>query len=131
LELTKKNQVYSRQLQYHFLSDHGINQLDIIMAVLFNERHIKHSPMLIQVGAILMLYLKPAEVYHVLIELINSSKAIFQNVEQQGLIRWHFTFEKSQYFRLLTTFVKSYLNTTLRKKRSVLLHMKKINFEFS
>jgi hypothetical protein len=32
---------------------------------------------------------------------------------------------------LLSTFVKSYLNTTVRKKRSVLLHMNKIGFDFS
>jgi len=47
------------------------------------------------------------------------------------LIRWHFTFEKGQYFKLLATFVRSYLKTTLRGKRSILLHMNKIGFDFN
>jgi hypothetical protein len=32
---------------------------------------------------------------------------------------------------VLSTFVKSYLTTTLRGKRSVLLHMNKIGFDFN
>lgn len=131
LELSKKNQVYSKQLQYHYLSDHGQQEFDVLMSVLFTERLIKHSPMLIHVGNLLMLYLKPCEVYHILIELINSSKANYQDKEAQSRIRWHFTFDKSEYFKLITTFIKSYLKTTLFKKRSTLRHMKKINFEFN
>lgn len=82
LEMTKKNQLYSKNLQYSFLSEKGLHNLDILMSILFTERHIKHSPVLIQVGALLLLFLKPAEAYHVLIELVNSSKAVWQNQEQ-------------------------------------------------
>jgi hypothetical protein len=46
-------------------------------------------------------------------------------------IRWHLTLEKSQYFKLLSVFVKSYLKTTLRGKRSILVHLNKIGFDFS
>ena len=56
---------------------------------------------------------------------------MFKSQEQQARIRWHFTLEKQQYFKLLSTFIKSYLTTTLRGKRSVLLHMNKIGFDFS
>lgn len=63
--------------------------------------------------------------------MINSSQEAFKSADGQALIRWHFTFEKGQYFRLLSTFIKSYLNTTVRKKRSVLLHMNKIGFDFN
>lgn len=75
--------------------------------------------------------MKPSEVYHVLIEMINSSQEAFKSPDQQALIRWHFTFEKGQYFKLLSTFVKSYLKTTLRGKRSILIHMNKIGFDFN
>jgi hypothetical protein len=51
---------------------------------------------------------------------------MFKKEEQQALLRWHFTFERGQYFRLLSTFVRSYMDTTVRKKRSVLLHFNKI-----
>lgn len=56
---------------------------------------------------------------------------MFKRVETQALLRWHFTFERAQYFKLLGTFVRSYMDTTVRKKRSVLLHFNKIGFDFS
>jgi hypothetical protein len=46
-------------------------------------------------------------------------------------MRWHFTFERNEYFKLLTTFIKSYLGTTVRKKRSILKHLNEIGFDFS
>lgn len=46
-------------------------------------------------------------------------------------MRWHFTFEKNEYFKLLTTFIKSYLETTVMKKRSILKHLNEIGFDFS
>ena len=48
-----------------------------------------------------------------------------------ALIRWHFTFDKGQYFKLIRTFVTSYMKTTVRGKRSVLLHLNSINFDFN
>jgi len=68
--------------------------LEIILALLFKERHIKHSPMMVQVASLLLLFLRPAEVYHVLVELINSSQEILKSPDQVALIRWHLTFEK-------------------------------------
>lgn len=86
---------------------------------------------MIPVCSMLLIYLKPAEVYHIMAELITSSSETLKSPEQSQLIRWHFTLEKSQYFKLLSTFVKSYMNTTIRGKRSILLHMNRIGFDFS
>lgn len=63
--------------------------------------------------------------------MVESSQEAFKSQDSVALIRWHFTYEKGQYFKLLSTFVKSYLNTTVRKKRSVLLHMNNIGFDFT
>ena len=102
-----------------------------MLALLFKEKHIKHAPMMVNVASLLLIFLKPSEVYHVLVKMIDSSQEAFKSPESEALIRWHFTYEKGQYFKLLSTFVKSYLNTTVRKKRSVLLHMNKIGFDFT
>ncbi len=131
IEHTGKAQMASKLLEYHCLNSKGIHQLEIILAMLFKERNIKHSPVMVQVASLLLLYLKPAEVYVILAELVSSSTNAFQSTEQKALIRWHFTLEKHEYFKLLTTFVKSYLNTTKRKKRSVLIHLNKVGFEFT
>jgi hypothetical protein len=105
--------------------------MNVIIAMIFKERHIKHSPLMVQVAHLLMTFMRPSEVYHVLIELFNSSNEAFKNESDKNLIRWHFTFEKHQYFKLLNTFIKSYIRTTVRGKRSLLKHMTKIGFDFT
>lgn len=62
--------------------------------------------------------------------MINSSEEAFLDPVKKNLIRWHFTSNKEDYFKLLTTFIKSYLKTTVRGKRSILKHFNKIGFEF-
>mmetsp|Transcript_18413 Transcript_18413/g.17532 ORF Transcript_18413/g.17532 Transcript_18413/m.17532 type:complete len:147 (+) Transcript_18413:468-908(+) len=86
---------------------------------------------MVQIASLLLLFMKPAEVFAILSELITSSNNAYQSQDQKALIRWHFTMEKQEYFKLLTTFVKSYLNTTKRKKRSILIHLNKIGFSFT
>jgi hypothetical protein len=74
--------------------------------------------------------MKPAEVYYLLMTLVERSEAIFKSEEQTSHLRWHFTFEKPGYFKTLSTFVKSYLNLTMLGQRSILKHMQQINFDF-
>ena len=73
LEYTKKAGLASKTLEYHCLNEKGLHELEIIIALLFKERHIKHSPMMISVASLLLIFLKPSEVYHVMAELVNSS----------------------------------------------------------
>ena len=103
----------------------------MILSLIFKENHIKHSPMMVTVASLLLIFMKPSEVYHVLLELLSSSNEICKVPEKEALIRWHFTTDKGQYFKLLSTFVRSYLKTTLRGKRSILVHMNKIGFDFN
>lgn len=44
---TKKACLASKSLEYHCLNDEGIHHLEIIMTLLFKERNINHSPMMI------------------------------------------------------------------------------------
>jgi hypothetical protein len=81
LEHTKKAQLAAKSLEFHYLSEVGLKELEIILALLFKERHIKHSPMMVQVASLLLIFLKPAEVYHVLVEMINSSQEAFKSQE--------------------------------------------------
>lgn len=86
---------------------------------------------MVSVASLLLLFMKPSEVYHILQHLTQSSQEALLNPDQRDHIRWHLTLEKSQYFKLLSVFIKSYLKTTLRGKRSVLIHMNKIGFDFT
>lgn len=113
------------------MNQKGLDELNLIIAMIFKERHIKHSPLMISVGHLLMVFMRPSEVYHVLVELVNSSSEAFKNETDKNLIRWHFTTDKHSYFKLCNTFVKSYIRTTVRGKRSLLKHMSKIGFDFT
>jgi hypothetical protein len=66
LEHAKKAQLASRSLEYHFLNQTGVEELEIILALVFKEKHIKHSPMMISVASLLLIFMKPSEVYHVM-----------------------------------------------------------------
>ena len=46
-------------------------------------------------------------------------------------IRWHFYHDKTQHYKLLSTFIGSYLRVTLLGKRSLLDHFEKIGFDFN
>lgn len=131
LEHARRNQIASRSLQYTYLNAHGQEELEIVLALIFKEKQIKHSPLMVTVASLLLVFMKPSEVYHILQSLCQSSHDALMNPDQRDHIRWHLTLEKSQYFRLLSIFIKSYLKTTLRGKRSVLIHMNKIGFDFT
>lgn len=73
IEHTKRAGMAAKTLEYHCLNQKGLEELEIILALLFKERHIKHSPMMIPVASLLLIYLKPAEVYHLMAELVTQS----------------------------------------------------------
>lgn len=99
--------------------------------MLFASKGIKNSPYLVSAANILLVFLKPGEVYLVLDHLIRESDELQKNQTDLSRIRWHFTTEKTLYSKMLSTFITSYLETTYYKKRSILLHFKKISFDFS
>lgn len=45
------------------------------------------------VAHLLLIFMNPAEVYHVLDGLMKTSIEAFKTVEEQSLIRWHLTYE--------------------------------------
>ncbi len=79
IEHTKTTQLASKNLEYSYLNEKGHHELEIILSLLFKERHIKHSPMMITVASLLLIFMKPSEVYHVLSELISSSQEMFKS----------------------------------------------------
>ena len=73
LEHTQKAQLAAKQLEYNHLNANGKKELEILLALLFKEKHIKHSPMMANVASLLMIFLRPAEVSHVLSKMVESS----------------------------------------------------------
>ena len=70
LEHTQKAQLAAKQLEYHHLNETGLKELEIMLALLFKEKHIKHAPMIVNVASLLLIFLKPSEVYHILLKMV-------------------------------------------------------------
>lgn len=102
----------------------------MILTILFKERGIKHSPTIANFTCLLLVFMRPSEVFYTLSKMAEASAEALKNEEIMKHMKWHFTYDKSQYLKCLEAFVKSYLNTTMRGKRSVLMHLKSINFDF-
>jgi hypothetical protein len=85
--------------------------------------------MISQIVGLLLLYLSPAETYCVAFELIRSSKEHLTSEELRNMIRWHLPLGNEDMSRLHSAFGHSYVMTTLRKKRSLAIHMKNIGFD--
>lgn len=81
IEHTKTNRIAGKSLEYHCLNEKGLHELEIILSLLFKERHIKHSPMMISVASLLLIFMKPSEVYHVMSTLIESSSEMLKSQE--------------------------------------------------
>src|SRR5215217_7189085 len=94
LEHTVQAKLAEKQLEYKHLNEYGLRELEIMLALLFKEKHIKHSPMMVNVASLLLIFLKPSEVYHVLQKMVENSQEAFKSQESVALIRWHFTYEK-------------------------------------
>jgi hypothetical protein len=77
LRHTKEAKLASRILEYDFLNEKGIHELEIILSLLFKERNIKTSPMMVTIASILLVFMKPGEVYHVLSEMIKITQKDF------------------------------------------------------
>jgi hypothetical protein len=95
VDQTAKSKFAQKKLQYDYLNDTGLSRLELLMALLFKNHAITYSPMIIHIVGLLLIYLKPSEVYFVLSELISRAKEAYFNKRDQALIRWHLTLEKT------------------------------------
>lgn len=130
VSFTKKAKRASEHLSFNILSEKGKHELEMILTILFKERGIKHSPTIANFACLLLIFMRPSEVFYTLSKMAETSEEALKNPELMMYMRWHFTYDKNQYLKCLEAFVKSYLNTTIRGKRSVLLHLQTINFDF-
>ena len=82
LEHARRARMAQKTLEYHVLNQKGLDELEVILALLFKERQIKHSPLTIPVCSMLLIYLKPCEVFHIMSELLTSSHETLKSPEQ-------------------------------------------------
>ena len=79
---------------------------------------------------LLLIFLKPAEVYAV-VECMRLRTQEISNLKKMDELRWHFTITQETYNKILASYIDTYLSTTFGKKRSVINHCMSIGFDFT
>ena len=104
LDKIRKERSSSRFLEYEFLNERGIDEVNMIIAAAeasFGEGSLQEQkPMLANIAGLLLIYLEPGEVYCVLIELLKSSKEKMEDLEIKAMIRWHIPLSSEDKLRL-------------------------------
>lgn len=85
MDKIRKERASSRYIEYEFLNERGIDEVNMIIAAAeaaFGEGPLQEQrPMLAHVAGLLLIYLEPGEVYCVIIELLRSSKEKMESEE--------------------------------------------------
>lgn len=86
---------------------------------------------LVQVAALLLIYLRPSEAFYVVNELIKRSWSTFKERKQDDL-RWFVAPDRSSYNKLLTTFVNINMNASGKlRRRRMIKHLGTIGFDLT
>jgi len=69
-------------------------------------------------------------VYVICDKLVRKTQEAFRDGTENNL-RWYITLDRTAYMKTLSTYMKIYLNTTLRGKRSIITHFNAIEFDLT
>lgn len=131
IEIAKEDAPSLPFLHTHCLNKTGLDNLEVVVHLLYKEKFIEYSPILINTIAILLIYLPVEEAYCVVQKMMEKSATLLGDPKTKKLMRWYFTFTKMDYCQTLGTFIQSYIDTTRLKKRSILIHLQSIGFDIN
>lgn len=106
------------------------------MMYLHQNQNVQRVQLLSHLACILMIYLPPAEVFHVLRCLCDSSGKILnnrmRNMQQVQLLRWHIPQNSEDHAQLIATFIDYYIRIkkTYGSKRQILEKCFQLEFNF-
>ena len=113
------------------LNELGLKNLEAVVHLIYKQKFIEYSPVLINTIAILLIYLPVEETFCVVQEMIETSAKLLGNPKTKKLMRWYFSFTKTDYYHTLSAFIMSYIGTTKFKKRSILIHLQSIGYDLN
>jgi hypothetical protein len=73
----------------------------MILCILFKQHGIKHSPIIASFASLLLIFMRPSEVYYTLIKMTEFSEEALKSEETMQNLCWYFTFDKIQYLKSL------------------------------
>ena len=116
--------------QFNFLTEEGEAELEFILMYFNKKINLKSCFLLTNLVSILLIFLKPCEVYSIIDKLNQTSRTKVEKGHEDGL-RWHLTLSQESYNKSIITYVDSYLRTTYRKKRSIIKHCYGISVDYT
>jgi len=91
-------------LHLHILTAKGLENLELIIHIINKRKLIEYSPVLINVTALMLCYMPAYEVLASMQALIDLSGSMLLDQKKRQGMRWHFSFKRSDYFKVLASF---------------------------
>lgn len=113
-----------------YLTQEAKSDLEFMLMYINKKMHLRTCYFLTNIMQLLLVFLKPAEVYAV-VEAMRIGTQETSNAKDMDGLRWHFTLSQQLYNKTLASYVETWLKTTMKKKRSVLTHCNEIGFDFT
>jgi len=91
-------------LHSHILTAKGLENLELIIHIINRREIIEYSFLLINVTALMLCYMPVYEVLASMQALIDLSVSMLSDQKTKQKMRWHFSFKRSDYFKVLASF---------------------------
>lgn len=112
LEFTAELKLVTKHLFYDFLTELGRSELEFILMYLHSKLGVQRIQFVAHIGNILMIYLPPAEVYQVLMQLVNQTYRIKKDPKENGRLRWFLPHDANDHAQLISTFIDMFMEDT-------------------
>jgi hypothetical protein len=111
LDFTGSMKMIDQALNYDYLTSYGKKELEFIMMYMHQKLSVQRVQFLGHLANILIIFIPPCEVFHVLRKLTHESAAI-KGKGDQGRLRWFVPLDADDQSTLISSFVDLYLNLT-------------------
>lgn len=80
------------------------------------KQGVQRVTLLGHIGCLLLIYLKPSEVYEIFTKLIENTNKIKKNAVQKNRLRWHIPKDEFDLGQLISAFLGNYVKQPANKK---------------
>jgi hypothetical protein len=119
-------------LRFNFLTEYGKGELEFILMYMYTHHGLKRVSLLGHIGALLLVYLRPSEVYSLFMKLLDNTGKIKNNPAEKNNLRWHLPKDEQDQGQIISAFLDTFMRNTNPKESKVLIQHffeKQISFD--
>lgn len=88
-KFTKEIHQVCSNLRFDIMTEYGKNELEFILMYMHSVHGVQRVNLLGHIGNILLIYMKPSEVYQIFMKLVANTGKIKNNPAEKNRLRWH------------------------------------------